>query len=67
MATALFIAAMSFFIGQADEIPKPLRFMPLLVTPPLAALGTMLYWIWRVRVARRLRGLWLADRGAEVA
>jgi hypothetical protein len=62
MATALFIAAMSFFIGQADEIPKPLRFMPLLVVPPLAALGTMLYWIWRVRIARRLvlRRVWMA-------
>ena len=62
---ALFIAAMSFFIGQADEIPKPLRFMPLLVVPPLAAPGTMLYWIWRVRLARSLRGL--AVRHAEVA
>jgi len=65
MATALFIAAMSFFIGQADEIPKPFRFMPLLVVPPLVALGTMLYWIWRVRLARSLRGL--AMRRAEVA
>src|SRR5262245_60939914 len=55
MSTALFIAAMSFFIGQADEIPQPLRFMPLLVVPPLAVLGTMRYWIWRVRIARRLR------------
>ena len=67
MTTALFIAAMSFFIGQQDEIPKPFRILPLLVVPPLVALGAMLYWIWRVRIARRLRGLWLANRRAETA
>jgi peptidoglycan/LPS O-acetylase OafA/YrhL len=54
MCFALFIAAGSFFIGQADEIPKPLRIMPLLATPVLAVLAAMAFWLWRVR---RPRGL----------
>jgi len=57
MSFALFIAAMSFFFGQAEVIPKPIRIMPLLAVPVLAVLVTMLYWLWRVRVRRSLRGL----------
>ena len=57
MCFALFIAAMSFFFGQADVFPKPYRIMPLLALPPFAVLGTMLYWVWRVRVRRSVRGL----------
>lgn len=57
MSFALFIAAMSFFLGQADVFPKPYRIMPLLALPPFAVLGTMLYWVWRVRVRRSVRGL----------
>ena len=56
MSFALFIAAMSFFIGQADVIPKPIRIMPLLALPVLAVLVTMLYWLFRVRV-RSSRGI----------
>ena len=55
MSFALFIAAMSFFLGQADVIPKPIRIMPLLAMPPLLVLVTMVWWLWRVR-ARRSRG-----------
>jgi len=57
MSFALFVAAMSFFIGQSDEFPTGLRIMPLLALPPLAVLATMLYWLWRVRFRRSLRGL----------
>ena len=57
MSFALFIAALSFFIGQAKVIPKPVRVTPLLVLPVLAVLVTMLYWLWRVRVRRSLRGI----------
>lgn len=52
MSFALFIAALSFFIGQARVIPKPVRIMPLLALPVVAVLVTMLYWLWRVRVRR---------------
>jgi len=57
MSFALFIAALSFFIGQARVIPEPIRIRPLLALPVLAVLVTMLYWLWRVRVRRSLRGL----------
>lgn len=52
MSFALFVGAMSFFLGQADVIPKPIRIMPLLAVPPLAVLVTMLWWLWRVRPRR---------------
>jgi uncharacterized membrane protein len=57
MSMALFIAVMSFFLGQADVIPKPIRVVPLLMAPPLTVLATMLYWAWRVRSRRSLRGI----------
>ena len=37
------VAALSFFIGQADVIPKPLRIRPLLALPVLALLVAMLW------------------------
>jgi len=57
MSFALFIAALSFFIGQAKVIPKPIRIYPMLALPVLAVLVTMLYWLWRVRIRRSLRGI----------
>jgi hypothetical protein len=57
MSFALFIAAMSFFLGQAKVIPKPIRIPGLLALPVLAVLVTMLYWLWRVRVRRTHRGI----------
>jgi len=57
MSTALLIAAFSFFLGQAKVIPKPIRIYPLLMVPPLIVLAVMLYWLWRVRARRALRGL----------
>ena len=57
MSFALFIAALSFFIGQAKVIPEPIRIMPLLGLPVLAVLVTMIYWLWRIRVRKSLRGL----------
>ncbi len=49
MSFALFIAALSFFIGQARVIPEPFRIRPLLALPVLLVLVTMFYWLWRVR------------------
>ena len=60
MCFALFIAALSFFIGQSDEFPKAFRIMPLLALPVLTVLVTMFYWLWRVRIRRSLRGLVVA-------
>jgi len=56
MSFALFIAALSFFIGQAKVLPKPIRVPGLLALPVLAVLVTLLYWLWRIRrdgVSRR--------------
>jgi hypothetical protein len=57
MSFALFIAALSFFIGQAKVIPEPVRIRPLLALPVVALLVTMLYWLWRVRRRGALRSL----------
>ncbi len=57
MSFALFIAAMSFFFGQAKVFPQPIRSSGLLALPIVAVLVTLLYWLWRVRVRRNLRGI----------
>ena len=54
MTFALFIAAMSFFIGQARVLPEAIRIPGLLALPVLAVLITMFYWLWRVRAKRSL-------------
>ena len=56
MTYALLIAALSFFLGQADEIPETLRIPALLAAPVLAVLLTLLYWLWRVRFRRSFQG-----------
>lgn len=57
MSTALLIAALSFFIGQQQVFPRPVRIPGLLAVPVLAVLATMLYWLWRVRIRQSLRGM----------
>jgi hypothetical protein len=57
MCFGLFMATGSFFLGQADEIPEALRIWPMLYVLALAPLGFLLYWMWRVRVRKSLRGL----------
>lgn len=57
MSFALFVAALSFFIGQADVFPRSIRIRPILALPVLAVLLTMFYWLWRVRIRRSLHGL----------
>ena len=57
MCFALFIGAISFFIGQAEVFPEPIRIRPLLALPVLAVLVTMFYWLWRLRIKRSLRGI----------
>jgi peptidoglycan/LPS O-acetylase OafA/YrhL len=48
MCLALWIAAASFFLGQADEFPESLRIMPLLCSPVLLVMLLMFYWLVRV-------------------
>ena len=49
MCFALWIAAASFFLGQADEFPEALRIPGLLALPVIAVLAAMFYWLRRVR------------------
>jgi hypothetical protein len=57
MTFALLIAALSFFIGQQQVIPRPIRIPALLAMPVLAVLVTLIYWMWKVRVRQSLRGV----------
>ena len=54
MCGAIFIATGSFFLGQADELPRALRLTPLLMVPAFLPLAVMATWLWRLR---RKRGL----------
>jgi len=53
MSFAMWIAAASFFLGQAKFFPEPIRKSGLLVIPVLLVLVIMLYWLVRVLVMRR--------------
>jgi uncharacterized membrane protein len=56
MCFALLIASFSL-LAQAKSIPQPIRIVPLLAIPPLAALAALLYWLWRIRFRRSIRGI----------
>jgi uncharacterized membrane protein len=53
MCAALLIAAFSFFLGQQKVMPEAIQGSPWLFLPPLATFAAMLFWIFRVRFARR--------------
>lgn len=53
MCFAMFIAALSFFLGQAKVFPKPIRIIPLLALPVVAVLILMFYWLVRMWFAKR--------------
>jgi hypothetical protein len=57
MCFGMFIATGSFFIGQMQVFPRPLRILPLMLALGVAPLGVLLYWMWRVRLRQSLRGL----------
>jgi hypothetical protein len=66
MCFGMFIATGSFFIGQMQVFPKPLRILPLMLALGVAPLGVLLYWMWRVRLRQSLRGL-IMSKPREVA
>lgn len=57
MCFALLVAAFSFFPRVARVIPKGFPVLPIVLTPALIVLGAMIYWLWRVRTRRSLRGI----------
>jgi len=54
MCFALFFASLAVFPRVGRMLPRSAR-IPLLVIPVLTVLGTMLYWLWRVRTRRAVR------------
>jgi len=57
MCFGLFIASGSFFLGQAKFLPKAMRITPLLLALGIAPLIVLLYWMWRIRLRKRLQGM----------
>ncbi|MCC5886035.1 MAG: hypothetical protein JJT88_06325 [Gammaproteobacteria bacterium] len=57
MCFALLVATASFFLGQAQVFPEPIRHFALLSVPVIAVLGVMAYWLLRV--------LWFEPRRAS--
>lgn len=55
MCVALLIAVLSLFLGQQQVFPAALRGSPLLFLPELAVLGSLVFWMVRVRFGRRFR------------
>ena len=49
MGFALFIAAASFFLGQSQIMPEPIRNLAVLSIPVFAVILLTLYWIVRVQ------------------
>jgi hypothetical protein len=64
MCFALFIASGSFFLGQMQFFPEPLRSLPLMLALGVAPLFVLLYWMWRVRLRHSLRGMTMSGARA---
>ncbi|HJZ71211.1 MAG TPA: hypothetical protein VKE51_05690 [Vicinamibacterales bacterium] len=67
MSLALLIASLSFSVQLPKYLPKSLRIPSLLAVPLLAVFVTMLYWLWRVRFRRSVRGLVVPTRRGALA
>jgi uncharacterized membrane protein len=55
MSFALFIAAVSFFLGQQKVMPASWRGAKAFFVPPLLVLILMIYWLFRVRFKNAFR------------
>lgn len=55
MSFALFIAAASFFLGQPQVFPAPLRRSGVLAIPVLLVLLLLVFWMGRVLLTQRFR------------
>lgn len=67
MSFALLFATLSFVVQLPKFLPKQYRIPGLLMLPLLTVFVTMLYWLWRVRVRRRLHGIVVAVTPAAEA
>jgi hypothetical protein len=60
MCFGLFLAKGSFFLGQMNFVPAPVRIVPLLLVLAFAPILFLVYWMWRVRIRGRLGGIVVA-------
>ena len=65
MCFALFIATGSFFLGQMKFIPAPIRSLPLMMLLGIGPLFIMLYWMWRIRLRKKVSGI-IDSRSAPI-
>jgi len=70
---AMWVAAASFFWGPPNRVPEIIRIPALLPIPVLTPIVVMLYWLWRMRGKKAVRGIVVTasplvslDRNAEV-
>lgn len=61
MCFGLFIATGSFFLGQMQFVPAPIRVVPLLLALAITPLVLLLYWVSRVGLRHRVSGLIVAE------
>lgn len=54
MSLALLIATVSFFPGQARQLPEWLRKSDFMYFPHILLVGSMLFWIYRVKFRKRV-------------
>ena len=57
MCVAMWVAAAAFFWGPPRRVPEMIRIPPLMAIAVLVPIAAMVYWLWRVRVRKSLRGL----------
>jgi hypothetical protein len=54
---AMWVAAASFFWGPPRRVPEAIRIPALQAAAVLLPIAVMLYWLWRLRSKRPLRGI----------
>ncbi len=52
MCFALLMATSSFFLGQSQAIPEPIRILPVLITPVFVVIAVLFFWLIRVLFTR---------------
>ena len=61
MCFAMWVAAASFFWGPPNRVPEAIRIPALQATAVLLPVGTMFYWLWRLRARSASRRLGTVD------
>jgi len=58
MCFAMWVAAASFFWGPPGRVPAVIYYPALLPIPVLLPIVVMLYWLFRIRIRKTLRGIY---------